>query len=110
MGKTTGPDCARPLLELGGGDGAQSADRLVAGTYVHGLFAADGFRSAYLAALGADSTIAYEATVEATLDALADHLEVHVAIDRLLAIAGYAKSTTRAATMTTAAKIAAAPR
>ena len=30
---------------------------------------------------------AYESRIEATLDALADHLEAHVAIDDLLAIA-----------------------
>ena len=33
-------------------DGAVSADGLVAGTYVHGLFASDGFRRAFLAKLG----------------------------------------------------------
>ena len=62
-----------------------SADGRVAGTYVHGLFAGDGFRRAFLAALGAPpSALRYEATVEATLDALAEHLERHVDIDRLL--------------------------
>jgi adenosylcobyric acid synthase len=61
----------------------------VAGTYVHGIFAADGFRRAYLAGLGAAaSDVAYEAGVEATLDALAEHLERHVDIDAVLRIAG----------------------
>ena len=110
LGQTTGPDCARPLLELGGRvDGAQSEDGLVAGTYVHGVFGTDGFRGAYLAELGAGSSVAYEAAVEAALDRLADHLQAHVAIDRLLAIAGYAKSTTKPASVTAPAKIAAAP-
>ena len=63
-----------------------SPDGLVAGTYVHGLFAADGFRRAFLGD-AAGAGLAYEATVEAALDALADHLERHVAIDRLLEIA-----------------------
>ena len=36
-------------------DGAISADGRVAGTYLHGLFAADGFRRAFLAGLGARS-------------------------------------------------------
>ena len=59
IGRTTGPDCARPVLEIGehqhGGrpDGATSPDGRVAGTYVHGLFASDAFRAAWLASLGA---------------------------------------------------------
>ncbi len=111
IGRTTGPDCARPLLNLDGrSDGALSADGLVAGTYVHGLFAADGFRRAFLAALGAvPSALRYQAEVEATLDALAEHIESHVAVDRLLAIAGYSPSST-ANTTTMTESIAQAPR
>ncbi|MBN8996898.1 MAG: cobyric acid synthase [Rhizobiales bacterium] len=91
LGRTDGPDCARPLVEVGGQpDGATSADGHVCGTYVHGLFASDMFRRAFLATLGAAaSNLAYEAEVEATLDALAAHLEKHVDIDRILTIAGY---------------------
>ena len=59
----------------------------MAGCYVHGLFASDGFRKAWLAGFGRRSTLAYEAGVEATLDALADHCEAHLDIDRILAIA-----------------------
>ncbi len=89
LGHTSGRDCARPFVALGNGpDGAVSPDGLVAGTYVHGLFAADSFRRAFLAAAGVASSRAYEASVEAALDGLADHLERHVAIDRLLKIAG----------------------
>jgi adenosylcobyric acid synthase len=108
LGRTQGPDGARPMLEIGGRmDGAQSADGLVAGTYVHGLFAADGFRRAYLAGLGAPaSDMRYETTVEATLDALAAHLERYVDIDRLLAIAGYDVTTASAATATKSARLA----
>jgi len=89
LGHTTGPDCDRPVLDLDGRpDGARSRDGLVAGSYVHGLFAADGFRRAWLAELGADgSDLRFNALVEETLDALAAHLERHVDIDRLLAIA-----------------------
>ncbi|HMN85337.1 MAG TPA: cobyric acid synthase [Bauldia sp.] len=87
LGRTAGPDTARPFLDLAGQpDGAVSPDGLVAGTYVHGLFAADGFRRAFLGdAAGAD--LAYEATVEAALDTLANHLERHLAIGQLLEIA-----------------------
>ena len=92
MGKTAGPDCARPLLNLDGGraEGAQSADGLVMGTYLHGLFAADAFRHAFLADIrsGARTRAAYDAQVEDTLDALARHLEANLDLDGLLAAAG----------------------
>jgi adenosylcobyric acid synthase len=91
LGRTEGSDSARPLVEIEGRpDGATSADGRVAGTYVHGLFAADGFRRTFLAGLGAaTSDLAYETAVEAALDGLAAHLEKHVDIDRILTIAGY---------------------
>jgi adenosylcobyric acid synthase len=106
LGVTTGDDCARAMLDLGGRmDGAQSADGLVGGTYVHGLFAADGFRRAFLAGLGVPpSDLRYEATIETTLDALANHLERHVDIDALLVISGYRSSQMPAATTATSAK------
>ena len=89
-GRTTGSGCARPLLRFGDGrnDGAVSADGRVAGCYVHGLFADDRQRSDWLARVGAAaSQFAYEADVEATLDALASHLERHLDCDRLLELA-----------------------
>ena len=50
MGETTGPDTARPLIRLESGpDGARAANGRVMGCYLHGLFAADGFRQAFLA-------------------------------------------------------------
>ncbi len=50
MGVTTGPDCARPFARLadGSSEGAVSADGRVIGTYIHGLFADDRQRSAWL--------------------------------------------------------------
>jgi len=86
MGETIGPDRARPFARMGATtDGATSADGLVAGTYLHGLFAADDFRRAFLGNI-ADPALGYEAGVEATLDALAAHLEAHLDIDALLAL------------------------
>ncbi len=89
VGRTTGPDCERPLLRFADGrlDGAVAPGGRVMGAYVHGLFADDRHRAAFLAALGADSSVAYETTIEATLDALADHLEAHLDCDGLLAAA-----------------------
>ena len=65
-----------------------SADGRVLGTYVHGLFADDAQRAAWLARLGAPASgLAYEAGVEAALDGLARHLEAHLDLDRLLSLA-----------------------
>ena len=90
MGRTDGPDCLRPLLRFADGvpDGAVSASGRVAGAYVHGLFAADAQRGAWLVRLGGEaSTMDYEATVEDALDALAAHLERHLDLDALLRLA-----------------------
>ncbi|KUP93267.1 cobyric acid synthase [Tritonibacter horizontis] len=87
MGRTTGPDCARPWLTLDGrAEGAVSGDGRVRGSYLHGLFSSDAFRSAFLAELGHSGSAQYDSGVEATLDALADHLERYLDIDRLLAM------------------------
>jgi len=89
LGSTTGPELERPMLRLvSGGDGCVSRDGRVAGCYLHGLFASDLFRTAFLKRLGADSgEVAYEQQIEATLDALADHLERSLDLPALLAAA-----------------------
>ena len=80
IGETTGPDCARAWLEIEGvGHGAASPSGQVRGCYLHGLFAADAFRAGFLQSLGgAGALVDYETTVEDTLDALADHMAVHL--------------------------------
>jgi adenosylcobyric acid synthase len=92
VGATTGADCdRRPFAILDGGrpDGVRSPDGRVAGSYLHGLFGADEFRRAFLRELGGepDEGLVHERCVEATLDALAAHLETHLAVDALLEIA-----------------------
>ncbi len=93
MGETLGPDRMRPFARLDRGgvpeeEGAVSASGRIMGTYVHGLFADDAQRAAWLIALGAGpSEIAYEQRVEETLDALAAHLAAHMDLDRLLTLA-----------------------
>jgi adenosylcobyric acid synthase len=98
LGRSDGADCARPVLTLDGrGDGASSADGRIQGTYVHGLFAGDTFRKAWLAHLGIASKLAYESRIETALDALADHLEAHLDIDQLLKIARSRQATSASA-------------
>lgn len=90
LGRSFGPDCARPLLHFsdGRGDGATSANGLVCGCYVHGLFAEAAQRSALIARLGGKgSGVSYDETLEHALDALAAHLEAHIDLDRLLMLA-----------------------
>jgi adenosylcobyric acid synthase len=88
LGRTVGPGCDRPFLDLAGRpDGAVSCDGRVGGTYLHGLFGSDAFRRAFLAGLGAPSTLAYDEAVEAALDALADHVEAHLDVEAVLGIA-----------------------
>ncbi|MGE0563242.1 MAG: cobyric acid synthase [Pseudolabrys sp.] len=89
IGVTRGADLARPFARLSDGtpEGAVSADGLVLGTYVHGIFADDRQRSAWLARFRAGPPgIAYEETVERTLDKLASHLAAHIDLDRLLSV------------------------
>jgi adenosylcobyric acid synthase len=89
IGRSQGPDCARPFaLVEGRGEGAMSADGRVSGSYLHGMFAGDAFRAAFLSDLGLPAAARdHHAGVEATLDALAAHVEAHLDVAGLLALA-----------------------
>jgi adenosylcobyric acid synthase len=90
IGRTTGAGTQRPLVRLDDGraDGAISANGRVFGTYLHGFFAGDAQRAAWLSRLGAHaSPLAYEELVEQTLEALAAHLETHLDVEKLLSLA-----------------------
>src|SRR5262249_22190811 len=91
IGRTEGPDCARPFARLADGrlEGAASANGRVAGCYLAGIFAEDGFRHAFLAEIRNRhaSGLAYDAEIEAVLDGLAHHLGRHLDLDRILEIA-----------------------
>jgi len=70
IGRTTGPDTARAWLDIDGrGEGAASANGLIQGCYLHGLFSADAFRDAFLTSLGAAP------------------IETHMDVDAILAVA-----------------------
>jgi adenosylcobyric acid synthase len=89
MGVTEGPDRARPFAKLAGAlsEGAMSPDGRIIGTYIHGLFADDRQRSAWLKRLGAgEAAIAYDSLVDDTLDRLAAHLSAYIDLDKLLAL------------------------
>ena len=89
IGRTDGCDRARPFAFVGGAaEGAISADGLVQGSYLHGLFSSDEFRRAYLARLDvAASNESYRDRVESVLDALAAHIERHLDVAGIFALA-----------------------
>ena len=89
IGRTEGPDRLRPFAMLNGeGEGATSSDGRVHGSYLHGLFASDAFRKTFLARLGIPAADqGYHARVESTLDALADHIEAHLDVGGIFALA-----------------------
>jgi adenosylcobyric acid synthase len=90
MGVTIGADRARPFAKLADGtaEGAVSANGRVIGSYIHGLFADDRQRAAWLERFAAGPPrVGYEAAIEETLDALAAHLAAHIDLERLLKMA-----------------------
>jgi adenosylcobyric acid synthase len=95
LGQTTGADTAQPMVHHIEGrdginvDGAISPDGQVAGCYMHGLFASDTFRSAWLNRHGkASSQIVFDQQIDTTLDQLANHLAAHADLDAIARIAG----------------------
>ena len=89
IGQTTGPDCARPFAHIEERpDGARGPDGRITGSYLHGMFRDDAFRSAYLKGIGARASATnYTQSVENTLDALALHIETHLDLDGLFGAA-----------------------
>ena len=92
-GHTEGPDCVRPVFRIGDRDeGASSADARVCGTYVHGCFASDAFRSAWIRDLGGrPGAVHYTDAVESALETLADAIEEHLDIPAILEVATKAR-------------------
>ncbi|WP_283194411.1 cobyric acid synthase [Rhizobium sp. AN80A] len=80
LGTTEGADRVRPFAIVDGEpDGAISGDGRIAGTYLHGLFASDGYRARLLASFGlTGQSHNYRAGVEQALDEVAAELETHL--------------------------------
>ncbi|MFY0610085.1 MAG: cobyric acid synthase [Hyphomicrobiaceae bacterium] len=89
IGRSDGVDRARPFAQVyGKPEGACSADGRICGTYLHGLFVDDDFRTAFLKERDVSASgQSYGATIDTTLDQLAAHMETHLDIDELLKIA-----------------------
>jgi len=91
IGKTTGTDTVRPWITLEGArpDGAISKDGRVMAAYMHGVFASNAFRHAFLSRIkdGRSAETDYNARVDEALNGLADHLEKHMDLNSLLAMA-----------------------
>ncbi len=95
LGRTCGSDTVRAPFEIEGRRaGAASPDGRIIGVYVHGLFANDDFRRAFLSTLRAGDIaggqvgwLNFENRVESAIDALAEHLERHIDLDHVLKIA-----------------------
>ena len=89
LGRTSGPDCARPVFRIDGlPDGACSADGRIWGTYLHGLFTDDAFRRRFLAEHGVEAApLGFERRIDDALDAIAEALETHLDCDGLFAAA-----------------------
>jgi adenosylcobyric acid synthase len=85
-GVTTGPGLQRPFARLDGRfDGAVSADGLILGTYLHGLFEASTARDALLrwAGLARPGAPDYALLRDVAIDRLADAVEAHLDVDRI---------------------------
>lgn len=88
IGTSDGPDHSRPFAYIDDKpEGAMSADGRITGSYLHGMFADDEFRKAWLAGFGVEGQGSYRADVDATLNRLADHMETHVDVDGILSVA-----------------------
>lgn len=89
MGETVGADRERPFSQIADEtDGAVSRSGKIMGTYLHGLFASDQFRRAFLQDLGAmaGTDLEYEARIDQILDGFADHIERHIDGDHLISL------------------------
>ena len=90
-GRSTGTALDAPFCQFDDGtdDGAVGAGGRLIGTYLHGLFASDTFRTRWLSNIrsGRTSSLNYEQDVERALDQLADGVETALDIKALFELA-----------------------
>jgi adenosylcobyric acid synthase len=89
IGRTEGPDTKRPFSFVGDTpEGAIDATGRVAGTYLHGLFVSDAFRRFFVGRIGIAATAErFDMRIEQALEALGAHVERHLDVAGLLAVA-----------------------
>lgn len=97
VGRTTGE--GQPMLRLADGRMDGREEGRVAGCYLHGLFAGSAYRAALLAELGgtSDPALDYGLAIESALDELAESIERHLDVGRMLEIAATARTPARRA-------------
>ena len=89
LGKTTGSDCARPMIEVDGvPQGACSRDGRMRGCYLHGLFVNDQYRANLISSLGGSpNNDNHLAKIDSALDNLAQEMEEHLEVDAMFELA-----------------------
>lgn len=90
MGKTVGPATAKPFVIIDGRpDGAVKDGGVIAGCYIHGLFASDTFRHSFLDRIRSRGTalMNFSHHVDGALDDIAEALEEALDIGVLLGAA-----------------------
>ena len=86
LGKTIGPDCKNPFSIINGrDDGAISKNGLVMGSYVHGMFKDNLFRSFFLKKiLGIESNYNYRKNLNKALDDFSDIINKNIQVNKIL--------------------------
>ena len=86
LGETVGPDCKKPFSKIKGRyEGAISKDGLVMGSYVHGMFKNNQFRSFFLKKIfGVESNYNYDKNLDSALDEFSDLISKNIQVQKLL--------------------------
>lgn len=95
--KVNGETGALLTFENGEQEGFYRENGRISGCYMHGIFASDAYRQAFLRRILQDDVIVsnYDGTVESALDALGDHLEKHCNLDAMIKATGLKVSSKR---------------
>ena len=86
LGETIGPDCKKPFSKIEGRyEGAISKDGLVMGSYVHGMFKNNQFRSFFLKKnFGIESNYNYDKNLDLALDEFSNLISKNIQVQKLL--------------------------